>query len=81
MPSGELHTEVGPNPKLNPRRYVNKEEKGKFLPAASGAADEMSTVNLMYPASLEYLNRQQIIPKLRWWILRATVDLGFAFCI
>ena len=39
MPSGDLHTEAGPNPKLNPRSCVNKEEKGKFLPAASGAAD------------------------------------------
>ena len=29
----------GPNPKLNPRSCANKEEKGKFLPAASGAAD------------------------------------------
>ena len=32
----------------------------------------------MYPALVEYLNRQQIIPKLRWWTLGATVDLGFA---
>ena len=38
-PSGNLHTEVGPNPKLNPRSCVNKEEKGKSLPAASEAAD------------------------------------------
>ena len=33
-PEGDLHTEVGPNPKLNPRSCVNKEEKGKFLHAA-----------------------------------------------
>ena len=38
-PSGDLHAEVGPNPKLNPGSCVNKEEKGKFLPAASEAAD------------------------------------------
>ena len=38
-PSGELQAEAGPNPKLNPRSCANKEEKGKFLPAASGAAD------------------------------------------
>ena len=38
-PSGNLHTEAGPNPKLKPRSCVNKEEKGKSLPAASGAAD------------------------------------------
>ena len=37
MPSGDLYAVVGPNPKLNPRSYANKEEKGKFLPAASGA--------------------------------------------
>ena len=38
-PSGDLHAEVGPNPKLNPGSCANKEEKGKSLPAASGAAD------------------------------------------
>ena len=39
MPSGDLHAETGPNPKLNPRSCASKEEKGKSLPAASGAAD------------------------------------------
>ena len=39
MPEGDLHAEVEPNPKLNPRSCANKEEKGKFLCAASGAAD------------------------------------------
>ena len=39
MPSGDLLAEAGPNPKLNPRSCVNKEEKEKFLPAASGAVD------------------------------------------
>ena len=38
-PSGDLHSEAGPNPKLNPRSCVSKEEKGKFLHAASGAVD------------------------------------------
>ena len=38
-PSGDLQAEAGPNPKLNPGSCVNKEEKGKSLPAASGAAD------------------------------------------
>ena len=38
-PEGNLHTEVGPKPKLNPRGCANKEEKGTFLHAASGAAD------------------------------------------
>ena len=37
-PSGDLHAEAGPNPKLNPRSCANK-EKGKSLPAASGAVD------------------------------------------
>ena len=58
MPSGDLHAEVGPHPKLNPRSYENKEEKGKSLPASSGAADQISTINLMYPASVGYLNRR-----------------------
>ena len=57
-PEGNLHTEVGPNPKLNPESCENKEEKGKSLPAASGAVDEIPTINLMYPASVEYLNRK-----------------------
>ena len=61
-PSSALHAEAGPNPKLNPGSCVNKEEKGKFLPAASGAEDEISTINLMYPASVGYLNRQWINP-------------------
>ena len=39
MSSGDLHAEAGPNPKVNPRSCMNKEEKGKSLPAASGAAD------------------------------------------
>ena len=39
MHSGNLHSEVGSNPKLNPRSCAKKEEKGKSLPAASGAAD------------------------------------------
>ena len=39
MPEGDLHAEAGPNPKLNPRSYAKNEEKGKFLPAASGATD------------------------------------------
>ena len=39
MPSGDLHAEAEPNAKLNPRSCANKEEKGKSLPAASGAAD------------------------------------------
>ena len=34
----------------------------------------------MYPASVEYLNRQQIIPRLKRRTLGATVDLGFAVC-
>ena len=38
-PSGDLHAEAGPNPKLNPGSCINKEEKGKSLPAASEAAD------------------------------------------
>ena len=39
MPSGNLHAEAGANPKLNPGSCANKEEKGKFLRAASEAAD------------------------------------------
>ena len=32
------------------------------------------------PASVEYLNTQWIISKLRRWTMGATVDLGLAFC-
>ena len=38
-PLGDLHAEAGQNPKLNPRSCEKKEENGKSLPAASGAAD------------------------------------------
>ena len=38
-PSGHLHAEAGSNPKLNLGSCTNKEKKGKFLPAASEAAD------------------------------------------
>ena len=34
----------------------------------------------MYPASVEYLNRQRIIEKFWRWTLGATADLGFATC-
>ena len=39
MPEGDLCSKVGPKPKLNPRNCVNKEEKGKFIYAASETAD------------------------------------------
>ena len=58
MPEGDLHAEAGPNPKLNTSSCANKEVKGKFLCAASGVADYISTIKLMYPASVEYLTRQ-----------------------
>ena len=58
MPEGDLHADVGPKPKLNPRSCANKEEKGKFLRVASGAVDLITTTNLMYLASVEYLNRK-----------------------
>ena len=34
----------------------------------------------MYPASVEYLNRQQIILNLRWWDLGAT-DIFFPYSL
>ena len=39
MPEGNLHAKLGLKPKLNTSSSVNKEEKDKFLCAASGAAD------------------------------------------
>ena len=39
MPESSLHAEAGSEPKLNPKSCVNKEEKGKFLRAASGEVD------------------------------------------
>ena len=39
MPEGNLHAEVEPKPKLNLRSCANKEEKEKFLHAASEAED------------------------------------------
>ena len=34
----------------------------------------------MDPASVEYMNRQRFIPKLRQWTMGATVNLGFVVC-
>ena len=79
-PECYLCTEVGPKPKLNPRSWANKEEKGKFLSAASGAVNYIPTINLINSASVEYLNKQQVFPKLRQWTLGATGDLGCAYC-
>ena len=79
-PESNLHAEVRPKPKLNPRSCGNKEEEGKFLREAAAAADLIPTVSLTYPASVDYLNRQRINAKLRWWNLEATVDLGFVVC-
>ena len=39
MSESDLHAKAGPNAKLNPKSGANKEEKGKLLRAASGAAD------------------------------------------
>ena len=63
-PSGDLNIEAGPNPKLNPRSCMNKEEKGKFLPAASEARSSGLKLHkqLDVLASVEYLNRQRITP-------------------
>ena len=38
-PSGYLQAEAGPDPKLKHGSCANKEEKGKFLQAASEAAN------------------------------------------
>ena len=63
-----------------PGAVWTKERKGNLSQQAQEQRIKFS-VNLMYPASVEYLNRQQIIPKLRHWTLGAAVDLEFAFCI
>ena len=39
MLQGDLHVDMGTKPKLNPRSCAEKEEKGKFLHAASEAVD------------------------------------------
>ena len=79
-PEGNLHADVRSKQKQNLRSCVNKEEKGKFLYAASVTVDWIPTINLRYPASVECLNRQWINPKLRQWTLKASVNLGFAVC-
>ena len=58
------------------RSCANKEEKGKFTQQPQ---EQRITINLMYAASVEYLNRQRIIPKLRWWILGAMIYTLFSF--
>lgn len=52
---------VVPNTKVIPY-HANKEEKGKLLRAASGAVDEIPTINLKNAALEEYLITQQMFP-------------------
>ena len=55
MPKGGPHAEAGPKLKLNSKGSATK---GKSLHAALGAADYISAIGLVNPASVEYLNRK-----------------------
>ena len=68
----------GQNQSWTPGAVWTKKRKGNLSQQAQEQQIKSPQSTWWNPASVEYLNRQQIIPKLRRWTLGATVDLGFA---
>ena len=70
----------GAKSKAEPQELCKQRREGKsslWSLRSSGLNLDNQLDNI---SSMEYLTRQWIIPKLRWWHLGATVDLGFAIC-
>ena len=66
--------------KAEPQELWEQRREREISPSSLRSSGLNLHNQLDVPASLEYLNRQQIIPKLRWWTFGATVYLGFAVC-
>ena len=67
--------------KAEPQELCEQRREREISPRSLRSSGLNLHSQLDVPASVEYLNRQRITPKLRWWTLGATVDMGFAFCI
>ena len=61
-PSGDLHTEAGPNPKLNPWELCKQRREREISPSSLRSSGLKLHNQPDVPASVEYLNRQPIIP-------------------
>ena len=59
---GGPHTEVGLKPQLSHRGGVTKEEEKKSFRSAAQTTDLIPLIGLVNPASMEYLNGQQVFP-------------------
>ena len=67
--------------KAEPQELCEQRREREMSPSSLTGSGLNLHNQLDVPESVEYLNRQRIIPKLRQWTWGATVDLGFAFCI
>ena len=68
----------GAKSKAEPQELCEQRREREISPSSLRSSGLSPHNQLDVPASVEYLNRQRITPKLRWWALGATVDLGFA---
>ena len=65
MPSGDLHTEAGPNPKLKPGELYEQRREREISPSSLRSSGLKLHKQVDVPESVEYLNRQRIIPNSR----------------
>ena len=79
VPSGNLHAEVGAKSKTESQELCKRRREREISPSSLRRSGLNLHKNLMNPTSLEYLNRQRIIPKLRWWTLGAMIYILFCF--
>ena len=68
----------GAKTKAEPQELCKQRREREISPCSLSSSRLNPHSNLMYPSSVEYLNRQWIIPKLRQWTLGANVHLQFA---
>ena len=67
--------------KAEPQELCKQRREKEISPSSLRSSGLNLHNQLDVPASVEYLNRQPITPKLRQWTLGATVDFRFAFYI
>ena len=81
--SRDLRAEAGPNPKLTPRELCEQRRERKIFPSSLRSSGLNLHNQLDVPASVEYLNRQRIIPN--WggglWEQRYTYFFPFSLFV
>ena len=65
--------------KAEPRELCEQRREGEISPSSIRSSGLKLHKQLDVPASVEYLNRQRIIPKLRQWTSGATIYIFFLF--